>query len=60
MQCKDEVSGKTGDFIHAGDRKAISPVFDHWDELCRWMNANGWKSAEHVGDKYVPFRVVRA
>lgn len=42
MQCKDQASGLIGDFIHKGDKIAISPVFDNCGELFRWMRENGY------------------
>lgn len=48
MQCTDRATGKVGDFIHAGDFIAISPVFDGVVELVAWMRANGWESIPHT------------
>lgn len=41
VQCKDVVSGKTGDFIHTGDRRAISPVFESLQDMYAWMRERG-------------------
>ena len=56
IQCLDRASGLVGDFVHMGDKVAISPVFDNFMALCDWMKHNGWHLAEHDG-KYDPFRV---
>ena len=42
MQCFDQASGKTGDFIYRNsDKVTISPVFSHFGQLLNWMKENG-------------------
>lgn len=43
IQCTDRATQKIGDFIHAGDFVAISPVFDGLPDLFLWMRKNGWE-----------------
>lgn len=59
MQCQDRSSGQVGDFIHRGDKIAMSPVFDNWAELYHWMNQHGYILNEYVDGKHVPFRVTK-
>lgn len=42
VQCVDVIAGKTGDFIHTGDWRAISPVFTSLQYLYAWMRENGY------------------
>ena len=44
IQCTDKVSGNVGDFIHAGDFKAISPVFTNLAAFFTWMKTEGIES----------------
>lgn len=44
VQCRDIASGTVGSFLHAGDRRTISPVFGSLAQLYPWMRANGFDS----------------
>ena len=60
MQCFDQASGKTGDFIYRNsDKVTISPVFPHFGQLLNWMKENGYKLEEHYASGYIPFNVVK-
>jgi len=42
IQCTDLTTQKVGDFIHYGDFRAVSPVFNDCSSLFSWMRNNGW------------------
>lgn len=41
IQCIDKASGKTGCFLHKGDRLAVSPVFPDLIGLFGYMQEKG-------------------
>jgi hypothetical protein len=43
IQCIDTQTGKRGDFLHVGNFRAISPVFDNLPDLFFWMEKHGYK-----------------
>jgi hypothetical protein len=45
IQCVDSKSGEVGDFVFVDDdpKVAVSPVFNHLDQLYGWMKSNGWE-----------------
>ena len=64
VQCRARDQGD-GTFIAQRHSKTeagwipVSPVFDGLAELFPWMKKNGWIMEEHVGDKFIPWRVVK-
>ena len=56
VQCRDNVSGKTGTFIGDSDGNAVSPVMDSLAELFPWMQANGFVSTTDG----LPWEVIKA
>lgn len=60
----DQCSGQVGAFLHAGDQRALSPVFTSVLELYAWMRENNWQCLDlprKVGADLAPddFLVVR-
>ena len=43
IQCRDNISGQVGDFVHNGNFAAISPVFGSLPQFYGWMDTNGFK-----------------
>ncbi len=61
IQCKDKISGQTGDFVFSENKpfEAISPVFNHLQDLFPWINQNGFKQETYFENKYTPFRLIK-
>ena len=60
VQCTEASTGKVGTFIAPADsREAVSPVFSSLAQLYPWMRENGWRFQEGVGQRFVPWRVVK-
>ena len=47
IQCVDRKTGYIGDFIHNGDKVAISPVFDNLVQLYKWATDNGYRLRDY-------------
>lgn len=39
-------------------KEIVSPLFDDFYALAKWMRQNGWILAEYVGQTFVPLRVI--
>ena len=67
VQCEDQSTGSTGDFVGRvdvdGKRRAVSPLFGSLAELFLWMKEHGWKLEEYVevgGERiFVPWRAAK-
>ncbi len=44
VQCTDRTTRRVGTFIHAGDMRAVSPVFSSYCELLVWLRDHGYES----------------
>ena len=58
VQCTDVATGRVATFIRDENKVAVSPLFPDLVGLFPWMHTNGWKSAEHSGNTFTPWRVV--